>query len=439
MAEKRAKSKKHRENLFTLIISVMIAVLSWLVLSITTFSDIRRTLLNVPIDDSLEGTYAALSGLSVVSKDIETVNVSFVGQRDSVGNYGPEDIKVSLNLNSVRTSGTYDVPLVVTSVNGDALEDIEIAPKNTVHIEFDRYASKTLSVDSRTLVFDMDDISAASGYVIDPEEITIAPSEVTISGPQDYIDQVTECMISFDGTLKLNESVNRSTSNIKLLSGEAEFENPRVKIEGSSLFNVYIPVYRTAKLPLNLTIQGYTDHVDCSTVKYTLSDESIVVRSQNADIDKISNISLGIIDIRNIRPGSVFFFSIPLSTYYENISGIDTVQARFDLEGYTERNITLKNSQIHAINTSNDYTITVENDRLNVTVVGPEEILDSLDASAFVAEIDMMEYTISPGQRTFTANIYAPGHTDVWAIGRYQVYATVEATEQVDVPEESEE
>lgn len=436
MAGKRVKSKR-RENIVILILSVIIAMVSWLILSITAFSDVSVTLRDVPIDFSLEGTYADLSGLSVVDKDIETVNVSFVGQRDSVGNYTNDDIRVSLDLNNVRTSGTYDIPIVVTSRNGDTLDNIEIAPQRTVHIEFDRYASKTLSTESGTLLFDMDNVSAASGYVIDPEEITIAPAEVTISGPQDYIDQVTSCKVAFDGNLRLDESVNNSTGKVTLLSGEAVFENPKVTLD-NNLFNVYIPVYRTKTLPLSVTVQSYSDKVDASTVNYTLSEDSITVRSQNADIDKISNVSLGIVDIRNIRPGSLFFVGIPLSSYYENISGIDSVQVIFDLEGYATKNITLKNSQIHAINSSSDYAVTIQTDRLVVTVVGPEDVLETLDASSFVAEIDLMEYSISPGQRYFTATVYSPGHSDVWAYGGYQVYAQVDPVEQVDALENAE-
>ena len=340
MAEKKARPKKTKstraENLVIMIFSALIAVTAWVTLSITAFSDITVTLKDVPIDFSLAGSYADLSGLSVVDRDIETVNISFIGQRESVGNYTNDDIAVTLDLNNVRTSGTYDIPLVVTSVHGDRMDDVQIGPQKTVHIEFDRFASKTLSVDSRTLTLDMDNITARSGFVIDPEEITITPSQVTISGPQDYIDQVTSCVISFDGSLRLNASENSSTSNVTLYSGEAVFENPRVSLD-TSLFNVYIPVYMMKTLPLTLTIQNYSDKIDTSGIEYSLSENSITVRSQNPDVDKITSVSLGYADLRNIRPGAVMTYGIPLNSYYENISGVDLVQASFDLEGYAER------------------------------------------------------------------------------------------------------
>ncbi len=438
MAEKKARAKKTKstraENLVIMIFSALIAVTAWVTLSITAFSDITITLKDVPIDFSLEGSYADLSGLSVVDRDIETVNISFIGQRESVGNYTNDDIAVTLDLNNVRTSGTYDIPLVVTSVHGDRMDDVQIGPQKTVHIEFDRFASKTLSVDSRTLTLNMDNITARSGFVIDPEEITITPSQVTISGPQDYIDQVTGCVISFDGSLRLNASENSSTSNVTLYSGEAVFENPRVSLD-TSLFNVYIPVYMMKTLPLTLTIQNYSDKIDTSGIEYSLSENSITVRSQNPDVDKITSVSLGYADLRNIRPGAVMTYGIPLNSYYENISGVDLVQASFDLEGYAERNITIPNSQIHVVNASSDYAVTIQTDRLNVTVVGPEDVLNQIDASSFVAEIDLLEYNISAGPRIFSASVYAPGYSNVWALGINQVYANIDPAESVDANE----
>ena len=165
MGARKTSSKTRRENLIIMILSAIIAVVAWIILSITTFSEIDVTLRDVPIDFSLDGTYADLAGLSVVDKDFDHVNVSFVGQRDAVGKYTNEDIKVGLDLNNVRTSGAYDIPLVVTSVNGDQLESVEIAPQRTVHIEFDRYASKTFSLSAHTLTFNSDEVSAAEGYL----------------------------------------------------------------------------------------------------------------------------------------------------------------------------------------------------------------------------------------------------------------------------------
>lgn len=432
MAERKTKSSVRRQNFLTMLLSVVIAVLAWLVLSMTFFSDIQKTLRDVPIDFSLEGSYADILGLTVVKSDIESVNVSFEGQRGSVGNYNADDIRVSLDLNNVRASGAYDIPLVVESVNGDQITNIEIGPQKTVHIEFDRIATRTLSVESGTLMADMSNINAVEGYIIADEEIQISPSHISISGPQDIIDQITSCVISFSDAKRLISTAQLKTNSINMYSGNMIFQNPGVSIDTDE-FEVIVPVYISKEMPLTLTIQNYTDNIDTSDIEYTMSEKTVLIRSQNTDINNMESISVGYVDIRNIRPGYISYYNVPVSSYYENISGVESVRVQFDLPGYAEKNITLNNSQIHTINGSSDYNVIIETDRINVTVVGPEDVLDTLDSSNFVAEINLMDYNLSVGQRFFSVTIYAPGYRNVWALGvSNQVLASIEAADVGD-------
>ena len=433
MAEKRVSNKKRRANILLAILSIILAMILWLVLSVTALSEIQVTLRDVPIDFSLENSFADLYGLSVINRDLESVSVSFTGQRDRIGNYTADDLRVSLDLNTVRASGSYDLPLVVTSVNGDQIENIEIAPKRTVHVEFDLYASKTFTVDSTTLRLDLGNIKAARGYVIDEEEIIISPERVTISGLQDYIDQVTECVIYFEEAVQLNESADLSTRNVRLMSGNSVFENDQVTFDVDS-FDVYIPVYVTKNIPLDVSIQSYSDEIDVNTIPYTFSQDSILVRSQNSTkIEDIENITLGIIPLRNIRPGYVTTFNIARSSYYENISGVDNIDVIFDLEGYAERSITITNSQMHIVNPSSAYNVIIESDRINVTLVGPQEVIEQIDPSNVVAQINLLDFDLSTGPRFFDATVYVPGYSNVWSCGDAKVYAQVEPVEQVDV------
>lgn len=436
MAEKRVSNKKRRANIILAALSVLLAMVLWLVLSITALSEIQVTVRDVPIDFSLENSYADLNGLSVISQDLENVSVSFTGQRDRIGNYSADDIRVSLDLNTVRASGSYDLPLVVTSVHGDQIENIEIAPKKTVHVEFDRYGFKTLTVDSTTLKLDMSNITAAAGYVIDEEEIVISPSQVTISGPQDIIDHVTSCVISFDGSMRLSESLNSSTQAVTLYSGNDVFENPGVMLE-TERFDVYIPVYVTKTLPLDVSIQSYSDEIDISTIPYTFSQDSILVRSENsAKIEDVENITLGIIPLREIRPGYVTSFTIARSSYYENISGVEEIDVIFDLENYAERTMTITNSQIHLVNPSSAFNVITETDRLNITLVGPAEVIYQIDPSNIVAQINLLDYDLATGPRFFNATVYVPGYPNVWCYGEAKVFAQVEPVEQTEPTEE---
>ncbi len=427
MTEEKKKNKFLRVDLPLLLISLVLAVFFWFFLSLTAFPEINMIIRDVPIDMSLEDSYAAVKGLSVISSDTEQVNVSINGFRYQIGSYTSEDIHVGLNLETIRESGSYTVPLIVTSVHGDTLSDVIVEPE-TVHIEVDRFATKTLSVENGDLTVDLNNIRTGAGYIIDPEEVEINPSEITISGPQDYIEQVTSCVLSFDSSVSLRESSSLTPTTTTLYSGSNVFETPRIDIDAEE-FSVYVPVYMTKELPLNIIITGYND-IDFSGVPYQMSVDSILVRGQDK-LEDIDSINLGYIDIRDVVPGSVFTFPIVESSYYTNISGIDTVDVMFDLENYTTKRITLKNTQIHTINGSSAYDVTIEQDRLGVTVVGPAEILDTIDSDSFVAQINLADYDYSNdavGTRFLTATVYAPNYRSIWAYGTSQVLVSYAMT-----------
>ncbi len=427
MAEEKKKKKNsaRRENVILMIVSAVFAITIWTVLSLTAFPDVDVTIHDVQIDFSLDGSYADLAGLSIIERDYETANITFTGRRDKVSNYGPGDVHIALDTTSVRSSGAYNIPLVVTDSSGAQLDVVDIVPQS-VHVVFDVIASKELSAEDGTLRVSLSGIRAAQGYAIDPNDITITPSKVTIYGPQDYLDQVTSCVISLDPTEEgLNKSVKLTPASVELYSGNAVFNSTRISYNKDN-FSVNIPVYYTKNLPLSITLIGYNDRIDVSSIHYALSTDSIVVRSENDSIEDIESISLGTIDIRDIRPGYIVTLPIPPNAYYTNISGIEEVEVRFDLEGYTTKSIMLPNRQVHVINEFADYNMTVEQDRLRVEVVGPEEILNELDASNFIGQIDAMDYGVFDGQRFLTVSVYAQGYPNVWSYGVNQMIVSCE-------------
>lgn len=426
MAEgKKKKISFASANIPLAVLSAVLALVLWIILSMTAFPEMSVFLYDVPIDFSLDGSYAQMAGLSVIQKDLEQVNLTFTGRRDTVSGYTNDDIHIRLNLDAVRSSGAYTVPLIVESKHGDILDNVSVVP-DSAHISFDKLSTKTLSVADGTLIADVDNISAETGYLIDPSEVTITPSEITISGPQDYIDQVTSCVLSFELPLSLKSTRTLSPSGYALYNGVNVFENPFVSMSTEN-FSVKVPVYMTKNLPLNVVLTNYTSMIDETTIPYTLSTESIKVRSEDRSLENLKEITLGFIDIRDIEPGYVKSFEITQNTHYTNISGINQVNVNFDLEGYTEKSITLTNSQIHLINAPANYDIVIEQDKLRVMVVGPEEILENLDSSNFVGQVDLMDYEMRSGIRFLSVTIYAPGYPEVWAVGRNnQVFTSFE-------------
>ncbi len=429
MAEKIKKTKKaslRNSKATNVILSAIIAIVTWFALVLTAFPEISVVIKDVPVDMSLEGTYADVAGLSIVNNmEDPTVNVKLSGLRYIIGDYTADDLKVSLNLDSVRASGSYELALNVSSVSGDTFTVDGISPE-TVHVEFDKLITKTFSVADGTLAADLSNVKAQAGYILDADEVKITPSSVTISGPKDYVDQVTSCVVSFKGQNVFNVSTNSSDTVAVLYSDGAVFENPKVSLD-TDTFNVLVPVYMKKALALDVEVQPAFDHFDMSSLSYTINPPGITVRTQDNSIENLSEIFLGYIDLRQVGIGnSVFEFEIPTSSSYTNISGNETAQVIFDLDGYSSKDISIPNSRIYFINAPENYRCTVEQEKIrNVTVVGPADIISRIDVSDVVAQIDLSDYNVVEGDQIMTVTVFLPNYNNVWCMGIHKVYCSI--------------
>lgn len=431
MAERAKKTDKPlaENNLFMLIISVVSAFILWIVLSLTAFPETTVVLREVPIDYSLDGSYADVTGISVLDMSDTTANVRINGQRYLIGDYSNDDIHIGINLDTVRAPGVYDLPLVVTSTNGDAI-DVDTIEPSTVKVEFDYMITKSFSVADGTLTADISNISAADGYIVDPAEVIIEPSVVEIYGPRDYVNQVTSCEVKVQSGATVMTTLQTSNTSVTLYNGENIVNDSKISVQSENGFALTIPVYMRKDMKLDVEIQTYFDQFDISSLKYAINPSEITVRSQSDRISNIDEITLGYVDLRSLDISSNIILPINNTDYYTNISGYDTATVTFDFENYSTKTLTINNSQIYPINVPNGYQVDVETDRINnIKVIGPSEIIEQIDSKDLIAQIDMLDYNITEGFRMYTVTVYLPMYNNCWCCGTYQVACNVQ---QVD-------
>ncbi len=440
MAEKTTEKTKKSSffksgNFYLMIFSVILAFVIWIIMSLTVFPETTVTLKDVPIDFSLDGSYADVAGISVMKTSVDTVNVVISGERYLIGDYTADDIHVGINVDAVRTTGSYELSLVVTSASGDTIEVEQIEP-STVKVDFDYMVTKTYSVEDGTLVADVSNLSTADGYIIDEEEITISPSTIELYGPQDYINQITSVAIAVDNAAIIQSTMTSNLNSVVFYSGNEVFTSEDVTVDNES-FELTVPVYLVKTLPFYVTLTSSVDSFDVSSIAYSVEPSSITVRSQNSNLSSIEDLLLGYISVSDITVGSVFSVSIDKNANYENISGIDTATVSFELEGYAEKVVTVSNSQIYIINSTDNKTVNVEQAQIqNVILVGPEDVLEQISSSDVVAEIDMLDYAnTSVSYTIMDLTIYVPGYDNVWCYGSYRVYVSIENTETTDEAE----
>lgn len=442
MSEKTKKSRLFKNiNLFMLIVSAVLAFLLWITLSLTVFPETTIYLKNVPIDYSLEQSYVSdIAGLSILSKSDDTVNLSIKGLRYKIGDYRPEDVHVGLNLDNVKSAGTYDLHLVVTSVNGDEIE-VEYEPK-TVKVEFDNMVYRTFSFEDGSLTADISKISAADGYLLEDRDVTISPSTVTLYGPKDYIDKITRCSVAANNPATVKQSVKTANTSLVMYNESNQLESDKITADVNN-FQLEVPVSITKDIKLEIGFRPYQDF-DFSSLegKYTIEPETITVKSQDQRVLSIESLPVGDIDIRTLAVGTTLTGRIPTSEYFTNISGIDNVVVNFELEGYTSKSLSLSTDRVKILYPPAGYNVDIVTDVIkDVIIYGPSEDIENITALDVVAELDFMNYDTITGTRYANVTIRLPDYHRCWSFGsdhRILINVTEKVADDVDVADHQE-
>ena len=143
----------HKKNILDdrrirLALSVLGAIVAWMVVTIIVQPGTSNTIYNVPVDYTYDSAAYTSRGLSIVSAEDKTVNLKISGDGYTIGGLTASDFVVYPDFSSVRDSGEKTLRLLVRGANG-LLNGVTVTMEgndNTVDVVFDVVEEKTLPV-----------------------------------------------------------------------------------------------------------------------------------------------------------------------------------------------------------------------------------------------------------------------------------------------------
>ena len=200
MKEKLSRLLDSRK--FYLTLSIFLAVLYWLVLSMADDSDIEKTIYNVPVQMDYNASVYQSFGLEIIGDEPITVDVTISGPRTVVNDVKADDLLVYPNVNSVTTSGTKTLRLVYSTVNSTARYTISHLSQEMVTLRFDKIVTQKFQAQ-----LDNSGIMVEDGYLLD--SCVITPAEIAVTGPSEEVSSIAQVWVTMpdmDGSTGLNES-----------------------------------------------------------------------------------------------------------------------------------------------------------------------------------------------------------------------------------------
>lgn len=404
---------------FLLLLSLGIAVLLWLYVTMSVMPNTSTTLNGVPVDFDYDSAKYTTLGLDIVNEPSYTVDLSLSGDGSVLGAARASDFVVYPDYSSVKGAGSQTLNLNVKIINPD-LENRVTATiergRRTVDVVFDTILTKTLPV-----MVETSGLHIAEGYSLN--KVSSSPSEITITGPSTEVSQVTAVVapLSMEGELSESQLV-QVPLKMRDANGKT-LDLPYTTME-DDIVDVTVSVYKQVELPLVVNFINVPSYFDVNTLQYSLSQETLLVSGPERVVNNLTELSVGSFDLSTFSLDKDYQMNVELPDGIVSNENVSSVTLSFDTTGMSERSFNV--SQISVINVPANYQVEVTTKRLNnVVLVGPEEDLEQLSAGSIEARINAEDLQVAVGTQTVAVQIQVPSNPRVFAIGTYTVTCNI--------------
>jgi len=398
-----------------LVLSLVMAVVCWFFVALTVDTEASVAVEDIPVDIGSQSSVLNSLDLHAIDADNIQVDVHIRGDRLVVGAIEKEDVRIIADLSRVSSPGTVEIPLTAVNNTNQHFEIISVSPA-TINVKYDRLLTKSLPVTANIRGLSVDE-----DFVVESE--SVSPATVTISGPEIDVDKVASCIVDINVDEKLQKTTSFQSELIFLDNEGNVIENEFISTDAYEA-EVIIPVKKIEVLPLVVDFINVPSGFPMEELSYTLSNSEIKIAGNPDVLRRYSEISLGYIDMKTLDFSQNYTFNVDLPNGFTNIDHLQTVEVVFDETNIEEGLFTINAFSIK--NRPSHYNVEITTTRLtNVRILGDKDILAGLSSDDIIAEIDLSERNIQPGQFSVPLKIYMPTKGLVWAVGDYTAIINV--------------
>ncbi len=243
------------------------------------------------------------------------------------------------------------------------------------------------------------------------------PVKIGVTGAESDVNQISHALVTIRGE-NLTTTVEGEMP-FELISHQGEVLTDLDVILSAETIFTTMPVTKTADVPLTVkwvfgggisNLAQVGQYVTCG-----IDPETITVAGAESDLESLTEIILGEIDLSDINGSDVFEFDIPLDSELDNISGVKRASVSVSIRGLESKIMEVDNIQLD--NVPEGFEADSVTKTLQVLVRGPQEALDlvlpiNLRAVADLSDVDPIE-----GRYTVPVKVYLAGTTDVGVVG----------------------
>ena len=270
-------------RLFNMFLSLVIAVVAWVIVVTTVYPEGEQVIKSVPVNFQYNSSAYTASGLDIVSAPAMTVDIRVRGKRSYINNLSADNFLVYPNYTPVHGAGEYQLKLQI-KVQDNNWESSQATIVNDKSLPEATVVFDTVITKSFAISTDTSGLQIADGYIFDKAQCS--PTEVTLKGPEGYVE----------GERK--ESVTQSSTLIAVDENGKKLDLKYVSFS-SEIAEVTLSIQQRKELPLKVEFTNVPSGFDISTLqnRVKLSKTSLTVSGDSRKLDGLSELVVAYFDV----------------------------------------------------------------------------------------------------------------------------------------------
>ena len=395
------------------LLSVFLAVILWLYVRAEKDPVSDARIRNIPVQITGSSVLSS-KGLTVAGLSSDRVSTTLQAPASVLSDISRKNITATIDVSRIDEAGEHTLSyniVLPTNVNTDGVVIQEKEPE-TITVTVEKLYTSTLPIEFRF------EGSVAKGYQAGTP--TIDPVNVTISGAVEQVNRVARAVV----VLEAKDLKEQYTGDlpIRLLDANGdELKDLEVELSSETAYIVY-PIVVVKEIPLTVNVIAGGGATQENISEPLIVPSKITVAGTQEDIDHLTEISLGSIDLSKVVGTSNFTFTIDLDPSLENVTGITEAKVTVTVSGLETRSFEVGNIKLQ--NIPRGYSAKADTEAKTVYVRGTANELAMIDSSQLRIVADLKEVTGS-GTYTIPVRVYLDAGTEVGVIGDYSIVVSV--------------
>ena len=395
------------------LLSVFLAVILWLYVRAEKDPVSDARIRNIPVQITGSSVLSS-KGLTVAGLSSDRVSTTLQAPASVLSDISRKNITATIDVSRIDEAGEHTLSyniVLPTNVNTDGVVIQEKEPE-TITVTVEKLYTSTLPIEFRF------EGSVAKGYQAGTP--TIDPVNVTISGAVEQVNRVARAVV----VLEAKDLKEQYTGDlpIRLLDANGdELKDLEVELSSETAYIVY-PIVVVKEIPLTVNVIAGGGATQENISEPLIVPSKITVAGTQEDIDHLTEISLGSIDLSKVVGTSNFTFTIDLDPSLENVTGITEAKVTVTVSGLETRAFEVSNIKLQ--NIPRGYSAKADTEAKTVYVRGTAGELAMIDSSQLRIVADLKEVTGS-GTYTIPVRVYLDAGTEVGVIGDYSIVVSV--------------